>query len=80
MEIVPVWPPVEQISVDLFMLHAIGGHSSTIFMQLAASRMQHLHGRCRMQHLHALAASTVQSRQSITLLEQLFEVKNEDTI
>jgi hypothetical protein len=45
MQIVPVWPPVAQISVDLFMLHATGGHSITIYMQLAASRMQHFHGR-----------------------------------
>ncbi len=42
-------------------------------MQLAASRMQ---------TLHALAASCVQSRQFIasTLREQLFEWKNEDAI
>ncbi len=65
------------------MLHATGGHGGTscmqlegtpdtIFMWLAASRKQ---------ILHALAASTVQSRQffASTLQEQLFELKNEDT-
>ncbi len=36
----------------------------------------------RMQILHALAASPVQSRQyfASTLREQLYELKNEDTI
>jgi hypothetical protein len=36
----------------------------------------------RMQTLHALAASCMQSRQflAITLREQLFELKNEDAI
>jgi hypothetical protein len=55
------------------MLHATGGHSGTIDMRLAASRMQ---------TLHALAASCVQSRQffASTLREQLFELKNEDAI
>jgi hypothetical protein len=42
-------------------------------MRLAASRMQ---------TLHALVASCVQSRQffASTLREQLFELKNEDTM
>jgi hypothetical protein len=42
-------------------------------MRLAASRLQ---------TLHALAASCMQSRQFFvsTLQEQLFELKNEDTI
>jgi hypothetical protein len=55
------------------MLHATGGHSGTIYVRLAASRMQ---------ALHALAASCVQSRQffASTLREQLFELKNEDAI
>jgi hypothetical protein len=66
-----------QISVDFihvacdwrprgYNLHATGGHSGTICMRLAASRIQ---------FLHALAASTVQSRQFFesTLPEQLFE-------
>ncbi len=54
-------------------LHATGGHSGTIYMRLAASRMQ---------ILHALVASCVQSRQffASTLREQLFELKNEDVI
>jgi hypothetical protein len=49
-------------------LHATGGHSGTFFKQLAASRIQ---------VLHTLAASTVQSRQFFesTLPEQLFEYK-----
>ncbi len=57
----------------LFMLHATGGHSGTNYMWLAVSRMQ---------ILHALAASTLQSRQfsACTLREQLFELKNEDAI
>jgi hypothetical protein len=52
-------------------LHATGGHP--IYMRLAASRMQ---------TLHALAASCVQSRQffASTLREQLFELKNEEAI
>jgi hypothetical protein len=47
-------------------LHATSGHSGTICMQLAASRIQ---------FWHALAASTVQNRQFFesTLPEQLFE-------
>jgi hypothetical protein len=45
-------------------LHAIGGHSSTIYMRLAANRMQ---------TLHALEASCLQSR-------QLFDLKNEEAI
>ncbi len=55
------------------MLHVTGGHTGTIYMGLAASRMQ---------TLHALAASCVQSRQffASTLREQLFELKNEDAI
>ncbi len=54
-------------------LYATGGHSSTIYVRLASSRMQ---------TLHALAASYVQSRQffASTLGEQLFELKNEDAI
>jgi hypothetical protein len=57
----------------LFMLHATGGHSGTIYMRLADSSMQ---------TLHALAASWVQSHQFFAsrLREQLFELKNEDTI
>jgi hypothetical protein len=91
MQIVPVWPPVAQISVDLFMLHATSGHAGLICMQLAATPVQFIcnwlpvacnicMAASRTQHLHALAARTVQSRQSITLREQLFEIKNEDTI
>ncbi len=51
--------------------YATGGHSGTIFMRLAASRMQ---------TLHALVASCVQSRQFIasTVRKQLFELKKED--
>jgi hypothetical protein len=47
-------------------LHVTGGHSDTICMLLAASRVQ---------FLHALGASMVQSRQfyASTLPEQLFE-------
>ncbi len=54
-------------------LYATGGHSGTIYMRLAASRMQ---------NLHALAASYVQSHQFLasTLREQLFKLKNEDAI
>jgi hypothetical protein len=64
MQIVPAWPPVPgKFQSVLFMLHATGGHSGTIYMRLAASRMQ---------ILHALAASTVQSHQCFasTLQEQ----------
>ncbi len=55
------------------MLHATGGHAGTICLRLAASRIQ---------TLHALAASCVQSRQCFasTLREQSFELKNEDGI
>jgi hypothetical protein len=73
-----------QISVDFihnacdwrprrYNLHATGGHSGTINMQLAASRMQ---------TLHALAASCMQSHQffASTLQKQLFGLKNEDVI
>ncbi len=73
-----------QISVDFmhltwdlrpggYNLHATGGHSGAVYMRLAASRLQ---------TLHALAASCMQSRQFFvsTLQEQLFELKNEDTI
>jgi hypothetical protein len=51
--------------------HATGGQSGTNYMRLAASRMQ---------ILHALAASCVQSGQFFvsTLREQLFELKNGD--
>jgi hypothetical protein len=61
------WPPLG------FNLYANGGHLGTIYMRIAASRMQ---------TLHALAASCVQSRQffASTLREQLFELKNEDEI
>jgi hypothetical protein len=50
------------------MLHATGGLVGTIYMRLAASRMQ---------TLYVLAASCMQSRQflAITLQEQLFELK-----
>ncbi len=73
-----------QISVDFihvacnclprgYNLHATGGHSGTIDMRPIASRMQ---------ILHALAASTVQSRHffTSTLRGQLFELKNVDAI
>jgi heme exporter protein D len=61
---------------QFFEFFATGGYSDTIYMQLAASRMQ---------TLHALAASCVQSRQffqffASTLREQLFKLKNEDTL
>jgi hypothetical protein len=48
--------------------HAIGGHWGTIYMRLADSRMQ---------TLHLLAASCVQSHQffASTLREQLFKLK-----
>jgi hypothetical protein len=51
-----------------YTLYVTGGHSGTIYMRLAASRMQ---------ILHALAASCVLSRQffASTLGEQLFELK-----
>jgi hypothetical protein len=54
-------------------LYATDGHSGTFYMRLAASRMQ---------MLHALAASCVQSRQFFDrmLREQLIELKNEDDI
>ncbi len=54
-------------------LHATGGHSGAICMQLVSSCMH---------FLPALAARTMQSRQFFesTLLEQLFELKNEDAI
>ena len=53
------WPRV-------YNLYATSGHLGTIYMRLAASRMQ---------TLHALAASCVQSCQffAITLREQLYE-------
>jgi hypothetical protein len=73
-----------QISVDFihfacdwrphgYNLHATGGHLGTVYMRLAASRMQ---------TLHALMASCMQSSQffASTLQEQLFELKNEDAI
>jgi hypothetical protein len=93
--LVTEWPPVAcKFRPILFILHATGshavtiawdwqaleynlyvtgGHSGTIYMQLAASRMQ---------TLHALAASCVQSLQffASTLRDQLFELKNEDAI
>jgi hypothetical protein len=55
------------------MLHATDGHAGTIYMRLAASRMQ---------ILNALAASCMQSSQlfASTLREQLFELKNGDAI
>jgi hypothetical protein len=83
-----------QIRLILFMLHATGGHAGTIFMRLAATR-DNLYATgghsgtiymrlaaSRMQTLHALAASCVQSRKffASTLREQLFELKNEDAI
>jgi hypothetical protein len=74
MQMVPAWPPVAcKFRPILIMLHATGGHVGTIYMRLAASRMQ---------TLHALAASCMQSHQflAITLREQLFEIKNEDAI
>jgi hypothetical protein len=72
-----------QIRPILFMLHATGGHSvqficdcghsGTIYIQLAVSRMQ---------TLHALSASCMQSRQFFAsmLRKQLLEIKNEDDI
>jgi hypothetical protein len=61
------WRPRE------YNLHATGGHSGTIYMRLAVSRMQ---------TLRAVAASCMQSRQffASTLRELLFELKNEDAI
>jgi hypothetical protein len=67
----------EQFSCDWrplrYNLYATGGHSGSIYMQLAASRMQ---------TLHALVANCEQSRKffASTLGEQLFELKNEDAI
>ncbi len=53
-------------------LYATGGHSGTICMRLAAGRIQ---------TLHVLAASCVQSQCFTSMLrEQLFELKNEDAI
>ncbi len=54
-------------------LYVTGGYSGTIYMPLAASRMQ---------TLHELAASCMQSRQFFAsmLWEQLLELKNEDAI
>ncbi len=64
-----------QSTIDFIfiMLHATGGHKDTIWMRLVASRMN---------YLHAQAASIVQSRQFFesTLPEQLFELKNEETV
>ncbi len=56
------WRPVG------YNLYAAGGHSGTIYMRLAASRMQ---------TLHALVASCVQSRQFFAsmLREQLLNLK-----
>jgi hypothetical protein len=85
MQMMPVWPPVaRKISADFihvacvwrplgYNLHANGGHSGRICMRLAASRMQ---------TLHALVASCMQSRQffASTLREQLFELKNENAM
>ncbi len=95
MQIVPEWPLVTckystrvaakpiacKFPSILFMLHATGGHnlpetgghSGTNYMWLAASRMQ---------ILHALAASCIQSRQffASTLREQLFELVNKEAI
>jgi len=68
------WPPVAcKFRPILFMLHATSCHAGTIYMRLAASRMQ---------TLHALAASCVQSHHffASTLREQLYELKNEDAI
>jgi hypothetical protein len=64
---------VDFIHVAFYWRLATSGHSGTIYMRLAVSRMQ---------HLHALAASCLQSRQFFarTLREQLFELKNEDAI
>jgi hypothetical protein len=65
-------------------LHATGGQSGTIYMQLAATRVQLIMrlAASRLQTLHALAASCVQSRQFFAsmLREQLFKLKNEDAI
>jgi hypothetical protein len=61
------WPP------HWYNLYVTVGYSGTIYMRLAASRMQ---------TLHALGASCVQSRQFFAsmLREQLFELKIEDAI
>jgi hypothetical protein len=56
------WQPL------LYNLYATVGHSGTICMRLAATRIQ---------TLHALAASCVQSQCFTSMLrEQLFELKN----
>jgi hypothetical protein len=99
MQILPAWPPVAcKFRLILFMLHATGGHTGTICIRLAATRVKfafdwqqlvhNLHAtgghsgtiymrlaKIRMQTLHELAASCVQSRQffASTLREQLFE-------
>ncbi len=59
-------------SGTICILHVTGGHSGKIWMRLAASRMQ---------FLHALEASCMQSHQFFeSTPEQLFELKNEETI
>jgi hypothetical protein len=54
-------------------LYPTAGHSGTIYMRLAASRMQ---------ILHLLVANCMQSLQffASTLREQLFELKNKDAV
>ncbi len=74
MQIVPAWLLVAcKFPSILFILHATGGHSGTVYMWQAASHMQ---------TLHALAASCMQSRKffASTQQEQLFELKHEDAI
>ncbi len=87
MKIVPAWPPVAcEFPPILFMLHASGGHAGTICLRLAWPVGYNLYATgshsgtiyirlvpSRMQTLHALAASCMQSRQffASTLQEQL---------
>ncbi len=74
MQIVPEWPPIAcKFPSILLILHATGGHAGTVYMRLAASRMQ---------TLDELAASCMQSCQFFARKqqEQLFELKHEDAI
>ncbi len=83
MQIVPVWPPVPgKFPSVLLILHATGGHGGTICMRLVATNIYKRLAASRMQILHPLVSSCVQSRQffASTLREHLFELKNEDAI
>ncbi len=77
MQFVPVWPPVASKFPAIFsccmrLAAAQVHHSGTIYMRLATSHMQ---------ILHALAASTVQSRQVFEArCENNYLKKNEDVI